>query len=192
MSYYPPDILTLTPVERPQEYGADFLLQQRITREQYTLHAPLIKYYPLLKSPTRPADPDDIIGAPATTKFDALWGETIAPTISTWEQPHGSTHDTGNTDTLAYDAPVDIHIKVQRVVKDAELKRLGFDRRRELLLHVPLLLLDEAGVTVQAGDKFEWDGKKYIVKQYNRKGYWKTTNLRLFMVMNCDNFYEGS
>ena len=73
-----------------------------------------------------------------------------------------------------------------------DLKRYGFDKFRDLLAFSPLSLLDKLSLTVEVGDYFVWDGDEYEVLQYSRDGYWKNSNVRLYLVMNCENRRQGS
>jgi len=95
-------------------------------------------------------------------------------------------------DVQVFAPSVLIHGRVQREVRDRELKKLGFDKMRDLLVFFTHGHLDALGITVYPGDEFVWDGDRYVVKQHKSGGYWKNTNLRLYRVLMCENVRPGS
>jgi hypothetical protein len=135
------------------------------------------------------------VGVAPNTVFDPLWGEAVddevLPGDGTYVQPHLSGTADATVDVRLAD-PVMIHAQVRREAKERELKRLGFDEIRDLLLVFPTTLLDIAGITVQQGDQFTWSNHKYQVLQWRDTGFWKNTDLRLYIVCNCEHLKVGS
>ena len=192
MSYLPPNPTEATTF--PVAYGKDISLAIRMIEEKWTRHFPLLDYYPLLKA-TDPASPneDSPTGEqPGNTVFDPIWGEAIPAAMATsWEQPHANDiPDAPRPELLGTAIP--LRMRVFREARDMDLKRWGFDKVRDLLAAVPLSLLDTNGITCQPGDYFTWDGDDYEVMQYSRDGYWKNTNVRLYIVLNCETRRKGS
>lgn len=186
----------MTDTLRPDKYGPDFRMQQRLVKEQYRTYYPLLQYRSLSKAPTRPdaADPLNVpVGAPGTTHFDPLWGESVDNTATKWVQPIGTdTGKSGNYETDVFADPVAIHMKVQRLTNEKQWTKLGFTQAYDFLIAVPLILLDDANVMAKAGDRIDWDGDKLTVKVAKPSGYWKNTNIRLHMQLACDLWHEGS
>lgn len=199
MSYLPGEYAHETTF--PLAYGKDLQYQVRQTRERWVRLYPKIEYYCLLiattAAPDAPVTGHAVVGESGNTKFDALWGESVPaePGNSTWQQPHGT--DTPGAALVAsgadlFSEPVLLHARVRREARENDLKKLGFDRIRDLLITIPTVLLDEYGVTTRPGDQFVWDGDRYVVMQEDSGGYWKNTNIRLFRTLNCEHVHAGS
>jgi hypothetical protein len=175
----------------PVGYGKDLLLQIRMIEEKYNRHYPTLKYHSLRKAVTPRVDLNTPIGEPTTTQFDPLYNEAVPVNTVQWQQPHLSGSLVAPNPEL-FDPPVEIHARVQREAKEKELKKYGFDEFRDLLVFAPASMFDNYGMSVQQGDKLEWDDDPYTVLQYELTGYWKNTNLRLYVVMNCQHYRAGS
>ena len=177
----------------PQEYGPDVLQGIQIIEEKWIRHFPQISYFCLKKGIVAVDSIDTVSGEVDGSAFDPLWGETVDPALlaQTWQQPHqNASAEAANT--AVFEDPEKIHAQVRREARDDELKKLGFDRFRDLVLTIPLSLLDRAGITAQQGDRFIWDNDLFQVEQINRTGFWKNTNLRIYMVFNCEHARMGS
>lgn len=129
------------------------------------------------------------------TQFDMLWGESVEQAVqdSGWEQPHGD--DDLNATRKAVDqfrGPYQLHGQVRKEPSEKELKKIGFDKDRELMVYIPLSMYDAYGISANPGDYFIWDDTRYVVKQIDRTGWWKSTNVRLYMALACDKLHEGS
>mgnify|MGYP001606644484 CR=1 FL=1 len=195
MAYLPESLTNETAI--PRGFHQDFQEQVRVVNEKWQRHYPLIKYFCLKKVVTPVGQAVDTpIGATPNTVFDPLWGESIdkdAMVGGAYIQPHVSgVSGVDATDPPQYEPAVDIHAQIRRDAKERELKRLGFDEVRDILVTIPTSLLDAAGITVQQGDRLIWDNDLYEVLQKQRTGYWKNTNLRLYVVMNCEHARMGS
>lgn len=177
----------------PQEYGEDVLQGIQIIEEKWERFFPNVSYFCLKKKTVGVADIDTVSGEAGESAFDPLWGEAVDPVLlaQEWEQPHLNANAEA-ANTTVFEDPVKIRAQVRREARDDELKKLGFDRFRDLILTIPLSLLDKAGVTVQQGDRFIWDNELFQVEQQNRTGFWKNTNLRIYMVLNCEHARMGS
>ena len=185
--YLPPS--AITPTTMPKQYGRDLALAIRVINERYTRHYPAITYTPIDRSVTRSATLDTPSGSPGT-QYDPLYGEAIDATMTAPGQPHGTDYAAADVDV--FKSPVVLHARVRRDAKETDLKRWGFEKVRDLVLYVPLSLLDAAGVTVGNGDKFAWGPQEFTVNEYNRDGYWKNTNVPLYMVLNAEHRRKGS
>lgn len=181
----------------PAEYGKDVLQQISVIEEKWKRFYPVINYYCLSKRVTviQDGNVDNPVGESGTTAFDPLWGEDVDPVMFTegWKQPHLDETDTAAAaNTRFYMDPVPVHAQVRREAHDIELKKLGFDRVRDLLVTIPVSLLDKAGIRVEPGDRFIWDNDVYEVQQRERTGFWKNTSLRIYIVLNCEHARLGS
>jgi hypothetical protein len=191
MSYLPPD--PLISATWPKAYGKDIVNVLRQIESKWLRHFPELDYYGLKKATTPMTDPDQPTGEPGNTQFDPVWGESVPESMAVtgWKQPHGD-GVADAADTELFRDPVKLNFRVQREAHELELKKYGFDKIRDLLLFIPLTLLDKAGVTMQQGDYVSWDGDEYTFLQIDRVGYWKNTNVRLYMAINCEHRRHGA
>lgn len=153
----------------------------------------MLKYTPT--TPT-PVDHGGISGIPGETVMDDLWGEDIPTNMTAeWVQPHGD--DTAGlsydaTDTRIYHEPVVIHAAIDRQPTDRTLKKIGIDKMKELLVTIPTPSLDDANLSCSIGDYLVWRGESYEVENVYDRGYWKNTNIFLYVVLNCKRMRRGS
>lgn len=180
----------------PKADTRDLAFQIRAIEELYRRQAPAILYYQLNKAPTpttTPAATQDRtpVGDAGTTKFDPIWGEVVADTAE-WVQPQGTAGAVSPNENEVFFDPVRINARVQRISKETELKKYGFDKVRDLTLFVPLSILDTFAITVTHGDKFVWNGDEYTVLELNLSGYWKNTDVSLYMAINAEHRRKGS
>lgn len=172
----------------------DLEVARRLIEERWKQY-PLLLYYPLLKALT-PETPDDHpVGEVGTTLVDPLWGEPVGPNMAgaPWTQPHGSSSPVVKAaNPMQYGPPVRINGRVQRTVHEKQLKLWGFDKLRKLVVTFPLSVLDDLGVTIQVGDRVGWGPEPFRIIEASREGYWHNTNIRLYVVCNCDSWRAGS
>lgn len=198
MTYIPEDFTHQT--DFPKSFGKDLLLQVRITSERWRRFYPVIDYYCGKFDFNTPSDaPGSTFiptGETGHTAHDPLYGEEGPQqwlSDGEWSQPHGDAEDDAVREVVTqFEDPVQLHALIRRESRENELKKYGFDRVRDLLLIIPVGLLDESGVTVRVGDEFEWDADRYVVLEENSTGYWKNANNRLFRALNCEHARPGS
>jgi hypothetical protein len=180
----------------PTALGYDFYTQVRLIEEKWRKYFPLIEYSPLLISPLLPASNSVVAGAVNTSQIDPLYMETInIAKDGAWKQPHASASPVVSPITDASDVfgeAVSINARIRREANDLELKKWGFDEMRDLIVTIPCSLFDTAEIQARPGDKFTWDGEPYTVLQRTRDGYWKNSNIRFYVVMNCEKRRAGS
>lgn len=199
MPYLPQDYTHDT--ELPRAFGQDLMFQARRSVETYERFMPRIEYFVLSVSLTvgssAPDANDDVVGAAGTTGFDDLYGEAVPVAGGAdWVQPHGTEAGEGAT-VVATDPEIflpacTLNGRVRRESRENELKKMGFDRVRDILVTFPTLMLDRHDITTKAGDQFIWDGDRYVVRQEDSGGYWKNTNIRLFRTLSCEHIHSGS
>lgn len=179
----------------PKVNTKDMAFQIRLIEEMYRRKFPLISYscLKIAVNPTSITPNGDRapVGAPGTTKFDPVWNEAVDPLQTSWKQPHATAGNVLATDVEQFTDPIGINARVQRISKETELKKYGFDKVRDLTLFIPLTLLDRKGIKVKHGDKFDWAEKSYTVLDFNTNGYWKNTDLAMYMVLNCEHRRRG-
>ena len=190
MPYLPtPDLIN---TRFPNGKSKDVIQQMRIIEEKAKRLYPQIAYHPIQVQSTEVSNPDKLSGESGTTKYDPLYGESVNDSGSgKWEQPHGQS-PVDATNAEKFGGPLYIHAIVINEGRDLDLKKYGFDKVRDLVLHIPLVILDEQGITVKEGDEFDWDGHRFMVKQYTRSGYLWGTNIRTYLTANCDHSRAGS
>lgn len=190
MPYLPPDLLETTVFPTPA--GKDLATQARMISELYRRSYPALDYYCLKKAITPVAKMGDISGEAGTTKVDTLYHEAVDSTMTAWNQPHlsGGTYQAAEPEL--YDDPIKLHLRIQRVSRETELKKIGFDKRRVLSAYIPTPLLDLAGITAKEGDWFTWDGRPYAVLLAEPTGYFKNSNVRMYVRLDCDSKKLGS
>jgi hypothetical protein len=191
MTYLPPGILEEAPF--PKTWDKDLRLQVRMIVEKWTRMFPAADYFTLKKAVTKDATSQHApVGAVGTTKFDPVYGETVDSAMgSNWVQPHLSgTVKAANVDL--FDSPVKIPRRTQRTAKELELKRWGFDKVRTMIVTIPSYFFDLHGITVVAGDNLAWNGERFTVLQFNGDGYWKNSNVPLYLILNVEHARVGS
>ncbi len=190
MPYLPVSVLNVTAF--PHGNDADIATQIRMLKERYERSHPLLAYYPLKKVITTGGG-NTIIGAVNTTKFDQLWGEAVDSNLTEWKQPHlsGDT-DAAHSDVEQFASAIPLNGKLQRTAQELDLKRWGFDKGYDLIVTIPLPILDEKVITVTQGDKIIWNEWAFKVEQFAITGWWKNTNVPLYAVLNCKNHREGA
>lgn len=197
MVYLPEDFTH--PTTFPKAYGRDVHHAVRQIEERWTRFFPQVAYFALNKAVTvvprvnGDVDTASVSGTTGGTVFDPILGEAVdnAALAGQWKQPHLS-GDRRAVNPEKFAAPVRVHAQVRREAKEKELKKLGFDEVRDLLLTIPTSMLDKLGITVTQGDRFVWDNDLFDVQQFETTGYWKNTNLRLYIVLNCRHYHPGS
>jgi hypothetical protein len=188
------------PTTFPSAYGKDVHLAIRVIEEKWARFYPQVNYFSLNKAVTvvpksasGDVDTESMSGTAGGTVFDPVFGEAVdnAALSGGWKQPHLS-GDRRAVSPERFLNPVRVHAQVRREAKEKELKKLGFDEVRDLLLTIPVSMLDKLAITVTQGDRFVWDNDLYEVLQFETTGYWKNTNLRLYIVLNCRHYHPGS
>jgi len=181
--------------EFPEAWAKDVRTQIGLIEGQYKRFFPRRAYYAIKKNPTAQDAQLDPVGAPGTTAFDPMWREAVDPNMSVWTQPHGSP-DFKAAGVEVYAPPVWMNFRLQRNARKDELQKYGFDRVWDLLIHIPCSILDASQVTVQVGDYFNWafNGKddQYAVMQFSPSGWWKNSNIFLYVTCNVKNKRPGS
>jgi len=188
MPYLPP--LRLTDTAFPEALGQDVLTAIQMIEERWRLTYPLVQYTAIDARATPVASPNELSGESGATKFDPLWGESVPATGTVWAQPHQS-GGTGVAPSV-YRQPVSLRCRIQRTMREDDLKKLGFDRLRKLIATIPTSLLDAADIAVHAGDRFIWNGEPYEIVQHHPRGWWHNSNVNLYLVMNCESARRGS
>jgi hypothetical protein len=193
MPYLPVSSGIVNDAAFPEALSRDLDQDIQLIEECWRVNYTLIKYRNLMKAATPVQTPDEISGEAGTTQYDPVWREIVPRTQEgqDWEQPHLSlTHDA--TDQGIFHPDVELHAQMRREAREYELKRWGFDKIRDLLVTIPLSFLDAHDITVEPGDVLVWDDDEYLVKQFKREGWWKNTNVRLYVVLNCEHRKLGS
>jgi hypothetical protein len=195
MSYLPPYAVNKTVI--PEAYGIDLQTIVRMIRERWEKFFPKLDYYSLQVAPTAPASAnmDKIVGAADNTQFDPLWGEAVDPALrgESWTQPHLSGEYAADKDaTDVYATAVPMPSRFRREVKDSELHQWGFDRVRDVVVTIPVVFFDLADLTAKAGDKLSWNSSFYDVVQQTTDGYWRNSNIPLYVILNCQTRRRGS
>ena len=189
MPYLPPNFLNETVM--PQAQGYDLNLAIGFIEERWQRFYTAVQYYTIIKPFTAAPAGNFIVHKSGSTAFDSLYGESVDVNTATtgWQQAHGNS-GLNTVDVEQYDDPVGVNARVPRRDPDTGLYNYGFDRVRKMDLGaevvIPVSLLDRLCITCQAGDKLVWDGDEYIVKQETACGYWKNTNIRLYMKLMCE------
>ena len=185
----------------PVAYGPDLFLAVDKIAEQYRRFRTQLQYFSLKaisitrREPREPDNPTDdtVVGTPGTTAFDPVWGEAVDSSLAgqPWQQPQLSGSLVSDVDSIdQFNIPVTIPMKVQKTALDTELKKWGFDRVRDLIVTIPVSF-DDNGITSQPGDKIQWDADDFNILQRTLDGFWHATNIRMFMVCNCEHRRKG-
>ncbi len=197
MTYLPPDILDDTEFPTAGVCAKDINNQLEMINEKWRRSFPLVDYFQLKWTPTETGPAEDYISGVATeTKVDDLWGEDIPDNLTAeWVQPHETTPEGllyDAADTRQYDNAVLINAALDLQPSERTLKKVGIDEVKGIMVTIPVMLLDEAGITVKMGDFFVWRGERYEVLVTHDKGYWFNTNIYLYLVLDCKRQRIGS
>ncbi len=188
MPYLPPELLQDT--EFPKAYGKDLATQIRMIDEQYKRMFPEVPYY-CIKVNMTPVATGELSGEVGSSKIDTLYGEAMDPAAEAWTQPHLS-GTLKAADPEVFDPPQTIHIKIQKADRELDLKKPGIVKVRRLAIVIPAYTLDLLGMTVHEGDKFTWHDDVYYVKKPDPVGWFKNTNVRLFVKADIETRPVGS
>jgi hypothetical protein len=181
----------------PKAQQRDLATQVRMIAELYRRQYPATDYYALKFDPTptsvasgtQDRVPSGVAGG---TTFDPVWGENLPAGSTEWKQGHGTNGVIPTTDQKVWYPAQKVHSRRQRIDKEVDLKPYGFNKVRKLLIHIPLSMLDDRQITVKHGDKFIWNGVMYSVDEFNKTGYWKNTDITLYMTINAEQLPMGS
>jgi hypothetical protein len=187
MPYLPP--LKVDGTQFPQALGPDVITAIKMIEERWRRSYPLLPYTMIDSRNTAVSSPSELTGEAGASKFDPMWGETVPATDTKWQQPH--TRGVAAEPTI-YHPAVGIHGRIQRTLREDELKKFGFDRVRNLIVTFPTSLLDAAGITVRAGDRFTWNSELFEIVQQHVVGWWHATNVNLYVVTNVQSARKGS
>lgn len=175
----------------------DLFTQCRMITEKWQRKFPIVDYFQIKNAPSNvapnidvpsgiPADPAVQINEP--TMIDDLWGESISDMVTTWEQPHGGTPEAlilPATDVDNFFDAISIHAAILMEPTERQLKKIGLDSVKDLAVTLPTYYLDICNVTCNRGDYFIWRGEEYEIHTVHDRGYWKNTNVFLYLVLNC-------
>lgn len=170
--------------------------------EKWETFYPQYDYFMLDYVPTVPVDKGESTASGSTpgTIVDPLYGEAIPVHDlggGQWEaiQPHGSTTPAMETDAPSrkkHKTAVPLFIHLLRNEQNPELKLEGANTSREFTLTVPTPLLDKYGVVIRSGDRIAVGVNLIEVKEVRMVGYWKWTNIPLYIKMECSLEARGS
>jgi hypothetical protein len=201
MSYLPVEVLQRTVL--PEGDDEDILTDILEIEELWTGFYPIIQYYPLDKRTTSlrntgdgSLNVDTLVGESGASKFDMLWGESMDPGQTTWVQPQGTAGAVKANDVEVFKAPIPVNARVTVVRKHQKLEKYGFDTNDkwigQLIVSIPVSILDRLGIYAQPGDKLLWDSDFFTVFSPSRTGLWKNTNIQLYVNLLCPRLRHGS
>lgn len=159
--------------------------------EKWEMFYPVFSYLMIAHDAAIPVDKGEsmAVGQPPTTVVDPLYGEAIPIHdlgAGQWEaiQPHGT-----SAAALATDAPirkkhkpaVPLNVHVLRNEQNPELKLEGANPSREYTITIPTPLLDKYGVVVRPGDRIVLGVNQIELKEVRMVGFWKWTNIPLYI-----------
>lgn len=194
---YLPSVRPSDPTAFPEQSGKDLDMDVRLIQELWETVYPLVPYVMIDRRTTPVADVNTLTGEAGASKFDPLWGESQDANRTTWRQPHGTDGAVKAADVEVFKTPVSLHMQVNPVTETRpDLHKYGFDeddrRIGRLLVTIPCSLLDNGNVVCTAGDLVKWEGDEFLVLKTRLTGYWKNTNVRLYMSLLCDHRRHGS
>lgn len=190
MPYLPPGLIE--EANFPKSWARDVQFQIKAIEEQYRRMYPPAEYYMLKKAATPAATPSQIVGEAGTTKFDSLYGESVDSNLTAWQQPHGTAGAVKAANVDLFNNPIKIPRRFQRIAREEELKKYGFDLKRTAIVYIPTSLLDRYGITVQAGDKMKWNNEDFAVLQWAPTGWWKDSTVYLYLALNVEHLRAGA
>jgi len=108
-----------------------------------------------------------------------------------WEQPHGNA-DRAAANTRKWKDPVNIHAQINTDKMSKVIRRLGLDDFKGLLLTIPTVMVDRAGIVVNVGDRFYWDAEPWDVVQMFVRDRWFNTNVYLYIHIHAQRGRDNS
>jgi len=186
MSYLPPRVINDTLLPTANNPYKDLKVTCSLLVEQWRRFYPVIKYK-MIKVDLQEAV-NDAVGRVPYTKVDDLYGESVPDSSilsNDWHQPHAQDPEGEELDATQhtkYEDAIDVNIRVEVVSDEKVIGTVStINDERDLVLYIPTSLLDLVGITISAGDVFEWDGDNYEVVAHNFEQRWKNTNYYLFI-----------
>ena len=167
-------------------------------REKWSRFYPLVAYEQIKFQQTVAPAEGFLAGITGETIIDNLYGEAVPRNNvdQEWIQPHDQTITpplAGNDDTVIYHDPIDVYMFVDADNEDLVLNKTGLTLKRVLNVTFATPNLDDAGVTVQVGDRFTWNNTKWIINGWKRsEKFWKYTDTYLYVRAQCDRWKVGS
>ena len=198
MPYIPPSAVNSSYI--PKGTGRDLSKAMQYLKEKFKRFYPKIKYYMLKTNPTVEGT-DNMRGDPTVTPpdtvYDSFYGEAVPSEASTKGvvQPHENTTEgdaIDATDLLKYKDMVEVNAEIRTEPTRKELDKWGIDEMKDLIVFFTTPLLDELNIIINIGDKFEWDGMPYQITEWYKKGYWKFTNIPLYIMAQAKRLRKGS
>ena len=211
MPYLPPGVLNDTDFPTAGRCDLDLLTTLGLISERWQSAFPEVDYSMIAWTPTPAlAENDYISGVPGETRVDDLWGEDIdpgqalpdrgdgAPPIgfdeaagASFGQAHGnpSLSATGNR---KWREAAKVHAQVTSGASTKVIRRLGLDDFKGLVLTVPTVLMDRAGLIASHGDRFVWDGEPWDVVQVFVRDRWLNTNVYLYVHVTAQRGRDNS
>lgn len=170
--------------------------------EKWETFYPEVDYFMIDYTPTVPVDKGESLatGERPATIVDPLYGEAVPVRdlgAGAWEiiQPHGSSSEAMEVDAPSrkrHKDPLRIHVHVARAEPNPELTLEGTNTAREFTLTIPTALLDVHGIVVKSGDRIRWGVNLLELKEVKIRGYWKWTNIPLYVVAEASIEATGS
>lgn len=170
--------------------------------EKWELMYPQFDYLMIDYEATLPVDKGETLatGVSPATIVDPLYGEAIPVRDlggGQWEttQPHGTSAAALATDATVrkkYKPAVPLFMHVKRNEQNPELKLEGANPSRDFTLTVPTPLLDKYGVVIKPGDRMRMGVVQMEMKEVRLVGYWKWTNIPLYVRMEASLEAVGS
>lgn len=170
--------------------------------EKWELFYPRFDYLMIAYEAAVPVDKGEslAVGQPPNTIVDPLYGEAIPVHDlggGQWEaiQPHGTSMAAMETDAPVrkkYKPAIPLHVHLFRNEQNPELKLEGANPSREFTLTVPTALLDRYGVVIRPGDRMIVGANQIEMKEVRMVGYWKWTNIPLYIKMEASLEARGS
>lgn len=185
----------LTPADSESLVTANGLLI-----EKWELMYPEVEYRQIDFLPTAAVDAGQaqIVGTLPGTVIDPLTGESIPLDANDeFVQPHGDDPDADAVDatvTRQFKDAVLLPTFFRRQQVSRRLKATGENTSRHFQVMWPTALLDRFGVVVNVGDEFEYAGRTVEIKEaiIPDRGYWKWTNIPMYVVAWCSYKSKGS
>jgi len=121
---------------------------------------------------------------PVPIRFDEAVG-------ARFEQAHGNPNREA-THTRKYRDPLKIHAQINTGNQSKVIRRLGLDDFKGLLLTIPTVLMDRAGIVAQNGDRFHWDNEPWDIVQVFARDRWLNTNVYLYLHLTAQRGRDNS
>jgi hypothetical protein len=185
--------------------GVDILVVLDEIRERAIQFYPEVQYRQIDHHPVRKPDlPDEpdlseapvhdaVTGRPEGSLVDPLYNEPVAlAEDGVWKQPHSDDAPNASNPRKHFPArPLRLYFR-QEAAPSNDFRLSAMEEDWKGIIYTSLVLLDDAGIIMRTGDRFNYQGQDFEVLDTREKGRWGQTSIHLHIEATVKRFRSGS